>query len=113
MATTDPEKLFPPSLLPITATTLYTAPLNTETVIKHFILQNTSSLPVNVTVYKIDSGDTLEAKHQVFKRTIAGYDFEHVGSLLNSVMSAGDFIAALADTADVIAVHGSGSEITV
>lgn len=94
-----------------TATTLYTAPASTTTIIKSITMVNTTAGSANVSVSIVPSGDTASTANRIISSLpLAGNAtvmFENIG-----MMNTGDFISALQGTTSAISVHISGVEVT-
>lgn len=110
--TTTPKRLFAPSNLTASTAVYYTVPTSTTTVIKHLALHNTSSSPVEATIYIVPSGGTAGVDNQIFKRVISPLESIQAFPVINATLPSGTTIQALAATASVISIHGSGNEIT-
>jgi len=110
--TTSAKKLFSPALLTASAATYYTAPANTHTILKKLTFTNTDTVARTITVYLVPSAGSASATNTLTSaQTIAPgatYEcFEGEGHVLNP----GDFLQALASTATVVNIQGSGVEI--
>jgi hypothetical protein len=102
------KKLFNPTQLGTSASTLYTVPAGTKTLVKRLIAHNTDTSSRIITLYLVPSGGAAGVSNQVAKETIPAEDYAVFD--LDQVLEAGDTIQALADAASVITVHGSGIE---
>lgn len=111
MAATTPKPLWDPTTLTAAAVTYYTVPAATTTIIKHLALHNTSSSPVQVTIYLVPSDGSAGVTNQIFKGSIAGLDSVQVYSAINGTLETGATIQALAATAGVVSFHGGGNEV--
>lgn len=111
--TTKTKKLFNPELIGVVTKAYYQTPdPSISTVLKSVTLHNTTSVPVLVTVYLVPAGEVPGPLNEIFSRSIAGKDSIKVASAINEVLEAGDTLNAIASTADAVAIHASGIEIS-
>lgn len=95
------------------ATTEYTCPADTHTIIDKFTACNDDSGAVTLTVYLVPSGGTAGASNQMVKAySLAAGANKDFTELQNQILNAGDFISIVASAASKVAVRGSGREVT-
>lgn len=112
--TVTPKNLFEGQFAPGSATTLYTAPLSTHTIIDKFTACNISGGSVNLTVYLVPSGGTAGTSNAVLSAfPIASGATLDLTQIQNQILNAGDFISVLAGSASSITVRGSGREVAL
>lgn len=102
------KKLFAPTQLGTTAGTLYTVPASSKTLVKRLIVHNTDTAAHSITLYLVPNGGAAGPSNQVVKHSIDAEDYAVFD--LDQVLEEGDTIQALADTASVLTIHGSGIE---
>ena len=109
MAVYTPKKLY--SGQPTTsATTLYTTPASTSTIVKNILMTNTTATDATITISFVPSGGTAGATNRVFTGyTVKANDTVAVD--LSSVLSTSDFISALQGTSGAITIYISGVEV--
>lgn len=109
MAVYSPKKLYvgqPGS----TATTLYTAPASTSTILKNILLCNTTSTDATITISFVPSGGSAGTTNRVFSAyTVKANDTVAVD--MSSILSTGDFVSALQGTSGAITAYISGVEV--
>ena len=101
------------AVLSATASTLYTAPANTVAKLASVTFSNQSSTAaVAVSVHLVKAGDSPSpANRVVAPYVLAPYEAWTCPHLYHN-LNAGDTLQALADTAGVISVYGSASEMS-
>lgn len=107
------KNLISSQFVPGSATTFYTAPLNTRTIIDKFIACNTDGSTQTLTVNIVPSGGSVAASNTNIDAfsilTTVTKDFTE---LQNVILNAGDFISATASSGSKITVNVSGRECT-
>ncbi len=111
MSTTTPKPLFDPLLVPITATTVYTVPTNTVTIIKHLSVCNVTTTPKTFTFYLGENGWSAVTSIQRFIKLIAGGDSVPIFAAVNATLEEGATIQVKSSTASALSVHGGGNEV--
>lgn len=110
-----PKKIIQGTLLPNAAAAspgLYACPANTKCLLKKLTFTNNDASARTVTVHLVASGGSASTSN-ILTKTVsiaagATYEaFEAEGHILGP----GDFITAFADTAALVACHGSAVEI--
>lgn len=95
------------------ATTEYTAPTSTRTIVDKFTATNTDTGAQTITIYLVPNGGTASASNTVIqaKSLSSGstYDFTE---LKNQIFNTGDFIAVSASIASKVVIRASGREVT-
>lgn len=109
MSTTQ-KKLITPVQLSTATAIYYTVPTGTRTTITNLLLHNTSALPVEVTIYLVQSGGSAGAANQAWKLTIPSQNARPLYELVNQTLAAGDTIQLVASTASAVTLHLSGQE---
>lgn len=93
-----------------TATTLYTAPASTKSIIKNIIVCNTTANAANLTISLVPSGGSASAANRIMSSlNINAYDTVPVD--LSGVLDTGDFLSAQQGTSSALTVHISGLEV--
>lgn len=109
MANYTPKKLYT-GQPGTTATTLYTAPASTTTLIKNIILCNTTSSDANITISLVPSGGSAGTTNRIMSAlTVKATDT--VSMDLSGILATGDFISALQGTSSAITLHITGIEV--
>ena len=94
------------------ATTEYTAPTSTRTIIDKFTATNTTGGAVTLTVYLVPSGQAASSSNKVLDAfSIAANTFLDLPQMQNHVLEAGDFISVLASAATSLTIRASGREV--
>lgn len=92
------------------ASSLYTTPASTTTIIKTIIICNTTGSEAKLRLYVVPSGQTAGVAYAiVYDRPIAAYDTVVLD--LSTVMTAGYFIAGSQTTSGALSVNISGVEV--
>lgn len=109
MAVYTPKKLYTGQ--PGTAaTTLYTAPASTTSLIKNIIICNTTSSAATLTLSLVPSGGSAGVTNRIMSSlNISANDT--VAMDLSGVLSTGDFISALQGTSGSLTLHITGVEV--
>ena len=109
MAVFTPKKLYT-GQPGTTATTLYTAPSSTTSLIKNIIICNTTSAAATVTLSLVPSGGSAAVTNRIMSAlNISANDT--VAMDLSGVLSTGDFISALQGTSGALTLHITGVEV--
>jgi hypothetical protein len=93
-----------------TATTLYTAPASTKTIIKNIVICNTTSTAATLTVSLVPSGGSAGVTNRIMS-TLNINANDTVSMDLSGVLATGDFISALQGTSGALTVNISGVEV--
>lgn len=93
-----------------TATTLYTAPASTTSIIKNIIICNTTANAATLTVSLVPSGGSAAASNRIMS-TLNINANDTVAMDLSGVLATGDFISALQGTSTALTVHITGVEV--
>ena len=95
-----------------TATTYYTAPANTRSIIKKLTFTNTTAGALTVTVYLVPSGGTASATNTlVSAQSIGAGECWECYPAAGQVLQAAGFLQALASAATSIAIQGAVAEV--
>jgi hypothetical protein len=103
--------MFDPFLVTAAVTTGYTVPAGTIGIVKHLVAHNTSTTPVELTVYLVESGGTAGTSNQIFKGKIAGNDERIIFGAINATLESGATVQVVAATASVVSLHGGVNEV--
>lgn len=109
MAVYTPKKLYTgqPST---SATTLYTAPASTTTIVKNIVICNTTASDATITVYFVPSAGSAGATNAI----ISGLTVTANNTLIiecSGVLATGDFISSLQGTSGALTLHITGVEV--
>ncbi|OPH47632.1 hypothetical protein BC351_10610 [Paenibacillus ferrarius] len=92
------------------ATTLYTVPANTTTIVKNILITNTTATSSNITIYAVPNSQTVGNQHKILAAyTVKGNDT--ISMDVSLVVSSNDTIQALQGTSAAISIYVSGVEI--
>lgn len=95
------------------ATTEYTAPLNTKAIIDKFTATNTDSGAVTITIYIVPSGGSASDSNMIVKtKSISAAETFDFSVLQNQILNTGDFIRVVASVASKMVIRISGREVT-
>jgi len=97
--------------LTASAVTQYTVPGSTTTRVTELLITNTDTIQHTITVHFVPSGGSADATNQVLPATPVEAS-EALIVPLNTILAAGDFIAALASVASQVNLLISGWEMT-
>lgn len=109
MAVYTPKKLYvgQPGT---TATTLYTAPASTTTIIKGIKLCNTTTSDATITLSYVPSGSSAAASNRILSSyNVKANDLVTIDT--SDVLATGDFISSLQGTSSAITVYIAGVEV--
>lgn len=109
MAVYTPKKLYT-GQPGTSATTLYTAPASTTTIVKNIIVCNTTSSAATLTLSLVASGGSAGATNRIMS-SLNILPNDTVLFELSGVLSTGDFISALQGTSGSLTLHISGVEV--
>lgn len=106
------KKLFAPAQLTASAATYYIVPANTSCLIKKITATNNDTVARTVTIYLVPSGGSAGVTNIIMKtKAIAAAETYEFTEIEGHVISTGDTIQALADSASQVTFQGSGVEI--
>lgn len=92
------------------ATTLYTVPANTKSIVKNIVLTNTTGADATITLNFVPSGGVVLPANQIIcSYTISANDTVVID--LSAVLEAGDTIQGYQGTASAVTVYLSGLEV--
>lgn len=95
-----------------TATTEYTCPASTKTIIDKFTGTNTTATAVTLDVHLVPSGGTADATNKIISAKSIAQDATYTcPEVVGHVLDAGDFIAVTASAATSITIRASGREV--
>jgi len=89
--------------------TLYTVTANTQLMVTHATLCNTTNTPRLVTIW---AGPSATDATMRFKRTVAAYDTVEIDGLIGKMIPSASLIIAVADAAAAVSVSIAGTEFT-
>lgn len=109
MAVYTPKKLYTgqPST---SATTLYTAPASTTTIIKNIIICNTTATAATLTLNLVPSAGAATSANRIMS-ALNVQPNDTVTVDLSGILATGDFISALQGTSSALTVHITGVEV--
>lgn len=94
------------------ATTEYTCPTSTRTIIDKFTATNTDSGALTITVYIVPSGGSATGSNTITKAySISAGATVSLSEMQNQILAAGDFVSVLASSASKVVIRMSGREI--
>lgn len=94
-----------------TATTLYTAPASTSTIVKNILICNTTASAATITLSFVASGGSAGATNRIMSALEVTAN-NTVAFDLSGVLATGDFISALQGTSGALTLHITGVEVT-
>lgn len=97
--------------LSTSASTYYTVPSSTTSIVKQILLANITSSDATATIHFIPDGGSLSSTNKIFGEITISANTTQVVDL-SSVISNGVRIQALSGTASAINIHISGVEVT-
>lgn len=110
MANYTPKKLYT-GQPGTTATTLYTAPASTYTLVKNIILCNTTTSDAKVSVSFVPSGGSAGVTNRIMSDLNVKAN-DTVAMDLSGFLATGDFISAVQVTSGAVTLHVTGVEVT-
>lgn len=111
MSTYNLKELVPARPLPSTASSLYTVPALTQTVVKQIILGNTTATDLTATIYFVPDAGTPTTSNSMFPEIIIQGN-NAVTIDITSVLPIGSSIHAKASASASINIHISGVEVS-
>lgn len=93
------------------ATTLYTAPASTTTIIKNIIICNTTASAASLTLSLVPSGSAAGTTNRIMSALSINAN-DTVAMDLSGVLATGDFISGLQGTSSALTIHIAGVEVT-
>lgn len=94
------------------ASSVYTAPTATVTIIDKFTATNTTSSAATITVYLVPTGNSAGTSNAIVSAlSIGGNTVTDLTQLQNQILNAGDFISVVSNTSSAIVVRASGREV--
>lgn len=95
------------------ATTQYTTPTGTRTIIDKFTATNTSASTATLSVNIVTSGGAAGDSNTIIKtKSLAANETYTFPEIVGQVLAAGDFISTIASAASAITIRASGRELT-
>lgn len=95
-----------------TNTTLYTCPTGTKVKIIAATVTNDTTSAIYISAHRVPSGDSVgDANIITNQKPVGSRESVALWELIGQVLEAGDFISAIAETADQLTVHVSGIAI--
>ncbi len=92
------------------ATTLYTAPAATTTIVKNILICNTTGSDATVTINFVPSAGSASVSNRIISAlTVSGNNTVVVEC--SGILATGDFISALQNTSSAITLHITGVEV--
>lgn len=99
-------------IIPNSNTTVYTAPLNTTTIIDKLTSFNYDTVPRVITISIVASGGSVGDAYYVAKRTLASYETYIWPEVVGQILNTGDYVSAIASNNTGVNLRMSGREIT-
>lgn len=93
-----------------TATTVYTAPASTTTIVKNIVICNTSASDATITVHFVPSAGSASASNRIIS-SLSVTANNTVIIECSGVLATGDFISAQQGTSSAITLHITGVEV--
>jgi hypothetical protein len=95
------------------ATTEYTSPASTRTIIDKFTVTNITGVAVTLTVHLVPSGGSADNTNKIIDAlSVAANATTDISSLQNQILAAADFISVLASAANSLVIRASGRQVT-
>lgn len=113
MATQTPVRLIEGVILTTSASSVYTSPGNTKTLIKNISIANYGAVAAKATVYLVPIAGTAGNANTLVSQIIAPGKTFTVPPSVNHIMEAGDTIQAMSDTATTLNIMASGLQIQI
>jgi hypothetical protein len=96
-----------------TDTTLYTCPTGAKVKVIAATVTNDTTTSAYLSAHRVPSGGSVGDTNIIInQKTVGSRESMALWELLGQVLEAGDFISAIAETADQLTVHISGLLIT-
>lgn len=99
-------------IVPATDTTVYTAPLNTTTIIDKVTTANYDTVSRVVTISIVASGGSVGDAYYIAKRTLTAKETYIWPEVVGQILNAGDYVSVIASNATGVNIRMSGREIT-
>lgn len=99
-------------IVPATDTTVYTAPLNTTTIIDKVTTANYDTVSRVVTISIVASGGSVGDAYYIAKRTLTAKETYIWPEVVGQILAPGDYVSVVASNATGVNVRMSGREIT-
>lgn len=99
-------------IIPNADTTVYTAPLNTTTIVDKVTTANYDSVPRVISLSIVPSGGSVGNAYYIAKRTLAAYETYIWPEMVGQILATGDYVSAIASNATGVNLRMSGREIT-
>lgn len=111
--TISARPLFEANQAAAVATTQYTVPSSTRTIIDKFTATNTTGGAVTLTVYIVAALGTPAAGNTIISaKSLAAGECYTCPELVGHILGASDYISVLASVAGSITIRASGRELT-
>lgn len=110
MSTYNLKELVPARPLPLTASTLYTVPASTQTVVKQILLGNTTATDLTATLYFVPDAGSPSLSNSMFPEIIITANTT-VSIDISSVLPIASSIHGKASASASINIHISGVEV--
>lgn len=113
MATQTPVRLIEGVVVGTSASTVYTSPGNTKTLIKNITIANYGATAAKATVYLVPNGGSSGNASTLVSQIVAPGRTYTVPSSVNHILEGGDSIQAMSDTATALNIMASGLQIVI
>lgn len=99
-------------IIPNTDTTVYTSPASVTTIIDKATAANYANVARIITISIVPAGGVVGDAYYIAKRTLAAKETYIFPEVVGQIMSAGDYVSAIADSNTGVNFRLSGREIT-
>lgn len=99
-------------IIPNADTTVYTAPLNTTTIIDKVTTANYDSVARVISLSIVASGGSVGDAYYIAKRTLAAKETYIWPEVVGQILASGDYVSAISSNATGVNLRMSGREIT-
>jgi hypothetical protein len=107
------KALFEATQAPNSATTQYTTPSGTKTIIDKFTATNTTAGAVSITVYLVAASGSAGAGNTIISaKSLAAGECYTCPEIVGHTLNPSDFISTLATASASITIRASGREVT-
>lgn len=109
-----PVDIIPSTVLTTSAVTYYTVPTGISSIIKKISFTNTTTGIVKVTLYKVVAAGSAGTTNIIAnQKALDALETWSCPDIEGKVLSVGDTIQALSDTASAVNIDGAGTEVVL
>lgn len=94
------------------ATTEYTVPSSTRTIIDKFVVNNITGGGVTLSVYLVPLGSSAGNSNLIYATTVSANTTVDLTMIKGFTLDTGDFISILAGAANSLVIRASGREVS-